>query len=203
MLQPGLNLVSQTSAKLEIMPASESVIYGSPVEVHFIVQNLNGSTSRGRQERRAQMAKYLARIEVKPDFLALQDGVRWVDVGHFIHVLNKRHTGSEYEHVADRWVGNSRSKSVKPTALYSENQEGLIYNSSVWERLKTDDDFLRPKDFEKHKDLLSRRFRAGKFRHRLTSHVTFVVSYHGRRRRQKRNRDELTEELREKALERT
>jgi len=173
-----------------------------PVEVHFVMQNLNGSTSRGRPERRSQVAAYLSRSEVKPDFLALQDGVRWVDVGHFIQVLNQRYPGSEYDHIADRWVGEVRSKSVKPTALYEENREGLVYDSSVWERLETGDAFLRRKDFERYKELLSQRFRAGKLRHRATGHVIFVVSYHGRRRRQRNKYEELTEKIREQCLER-
>jgi len=174
----------------------------SPVEVHFLVQNLNGSMSRGRPERRSKVATYLCRLELKPDFLALQDGVRWADVGHFIKVLNQRYPGSEYDHIAERWAGDVRSTSVKCTALYQENREGLIYDSSVWERLETNDAFLRPKDFEKYKDLLSRRFRAGMFRHRETGHTTFVVSYHGRRRRQTTKHEELTEALREKCFER-
>lgn len=179
-----------------------SAIYPSPAQVHFIIQNLNGSTSKGRRERRSQMTTCLRRMEVKPDFLAFQDGVRWADVGHFIEVLNQRYRGAEYNHIADRWDGNVRSTTIKPTALYSQNREALIYDSSVWERLETDDGFLRPKDFEKYKDLLSRRFRAGKFRHRITGHTAFIVSYHGRRRRQKAKQKELTEELRQQCLER-
>src|SRR5277367_6759147 len=182
---------------------SGPVLHPSPVLVHLVVQNLNGSTSKGRPERRSRMAQYLRRMEAKPDFLAFQDGVLWVDVGHFIDVLNQQYPGSNYDHVADRWIGNTRSKSVKPTALYSDNREALIYDSSVWERLETDDAFLRPKDFDKHQDLLSRRFRAGKFRHRDTGHTAFVVSYHGRRRRPRNKQKELSEKLREECLERT
>lgn len=113
-----------------------SAIYPSPAHIHFIVQNLNGSASKGRRERRSQMTTCLRRMEVRPDFLAFQDGVRWADVGHFIEVLNQRYCGAEYNHIADRWDGSVRSTTIKPTALYSQNREALIYDSSIWNALR-------------------------------------------------------------------
>ena len=98
-----------------------SALPSPPVEVHLITQNLNGSLSKGCQGHCSQMPLYLRHMEVKPDFLALQDSVWWGDVEHFIEVLNQRYPGSKYNHAADRWTRNVHSTSFKLTALYSEN----------------------------------------------------------------------------------
>ena len=172
----------------------------SPTEIHFTVQNINGYESKGRSERRSYMETFLRRAQWKPDFLALQDGVRWVDLYKFIKALDERYPGSRYDHIAEKWVGNIRKKGVKPTALYKDNREALLYDDVVWEPLENDEGFLRQKEFDKYQDLLSCRFRAGKFRHRKNKDVVFVVSYHGRWRKGKKKNMEIKLETREKCF---
>ena len=180
----------------------------APVEdslhLHILSQNINGRTNKGRIQRRECLKNQLRNSDCKPDFLALQDGVRWIDVRELMATLNERWEDSQYSHVAEKWTGHKHVQNDGANG-YELNQEALLYDSRTWERLVDDHNVIRSKDLDlvpsKYRKLIVNRFRAGAFRHKDSEEVIFVVSYHGRYRAFTSDSDCMNIETRETAFQ--
>src|SRR5215471_9077309 len=87
-----------------------------PSHVHIIIGNINGNSKKGKREERRSILNHnvFQNNPEKPDFIALQDDVRRVDVKSFIDTLNAKWPQSEYRDIPER--GKTRMKRSKLTA---------------------------------------------------------------------------------------
>jgi hypothetical protein len=154
-----------------------------PSHVHIIVGNINGNSKKGnREERRNNINCNVFRDNpVKPDFIALQDDVRQVDVKSFINTLNAKWPGSEYRDVPER--GKTRMLTWSKTA-YKENTEGLLYDSNKWKRqIKNEEELFN--SCKESQELLRQRCRFGVFTTATSEQNVIIMSYHGQWRKKR------------------
>lgn len=170
--------------------------------VNMIVGNINGKENTGRGIRRdIIIANVIRRSSIKPDFLALQDGVRGVDVREFVDALNQKWPGSSYSDVpllAPK-PKNARRKKSQLCSTYKDNQEALLYDKNLWERATKHDAFFQV-CAEVSQKLLNKRCRLGFFKEVSSGNDVVVVSYHGEQwtpKKDKKDKEEMPLERKE------
>jgi hypothetical protein len=146
------------------------------VDVRLEVLNVKGRKAGYAQERRERISAYLKSCNDKPDFLSLVDKVAKRDVTAFSAALHERWIGADYKDITYVWKGNTYVN----TGGYKTNHEALVYDSNLWEYLDQDELPIREEDLDPTLVIFLRnRFRTGVFRHKDTSQLVCVVTYHG------------------------
>jgi hypothetical protein len=165
-------------------------------KVNIVVGNINGEKNAGRGHRRDLIiANVIRRSPVKPDFLALQDGVRGIDVKEFVDALNQKWPGSSYCDVPllRGEASNAARNKGQLCSTYRDNREALLYDKILWERATEHDGFFQACSAISQ-TLLNTRCRIGFFKEVSSGNDVVVVSYHGEQWKPKKdneNREEL------------